>query len=104
MYLVVHHRVTDHKGFLATDSKDIGGNAPAGVVVKYFLPARDTLAADCLWDAPLARRPARVPRPGDQWHQREHLLRGRRRLRDGPARGGVRPVNPPADGRGRSRR
>jgi len=52
MYLVVHHRITDRKGFLATDPKDIGGNAPDGVVVKLFLPARDASAADCLWDAP----------------------------------------------------
>ena len=52
MFLVVHHRVIDREGFLATDPKDIGGNAPSGVVVKYFLPARDASAADCLWDAP----------------------------------------------------
>jgi len=52
MYLVVHHRVVDREKFLATDPKDIGGNAPAGVDVFLFLPARDASAADCLWEAP----------------------------------------------------
>ena len=52
MLIVVHHRVTDREGFLATDPKDIGDNAPAGVIVKHFLPARDASAADCLWETP----------------------------------------------------
>ena len=51
MYLVVHHRVTDRAKFLATDPHDIGGNAPTGVHVRHFLPARDASAADCLWEA-----------------------------------------------------
>jgi hypothetical protein len=51
MYLVVHHRVVDRAKFLATDPKDIGGGAPAGVEVCHFLPARDASAADCLWQA-----------------------------------------------------
>jgi hypothetical protein len=51
MYLVVHHRVIDRERFLATDPKDIGGNAPAGAVVRHFLPAADASAADCLWEA-----------------------------------------------------
>jgi hypothetical protein len=51
MYLVVHHRVTDREKFLATDPRDIGGNAPPGVIVRHFLPARDASAADCLWEA-----------------------------------------------------
>jgi hypothetical protein len=51
MYLVVHHRVTDRDRFLATDPHDIAGNAPAGVHVFHFLPARDFSAADCLWEA-----------------------------------------------------
>lgn len=28
-----------------------GGNAPGGVQVRHFLPARDASAADCLWEA-----------------------------------------------------
>jgi hypothetical protein len=51
MLFVVHHRVVDREKFLATDPKDIGGNAPAGVTVFHFLPATDASAADCLWDA-----------------------------------------------------
>jgi hypothetical protein len=51
VYFVVHHRVVDRDRFLATDPKDVGGNAPAGVDVLQFLPARDASAADCLWDA-----------------------------------------------------
>ena len=51
MYLVVHHRVIDREKFLATDPKDLGGNAPSGVVVRHFLPATDASAADCLWEA-----------------------------------------------------
>ena len=50
MYVVVHHRVIDRERFLATDPKDIGGNAPAGVQLRHFLPARDASAADCLWE------------------------------------------------------
>ena len=49
MYVVVHHRVTDRERFLATDPREIGGNAPDGVEVLHFLPARDASAADCLW-------------------------------------------------------
>jgi hypothetical protein len=52
MYLVVHHHVFDREAFLATDPRDIGGNAPPGVTVFHFLPARDASAADCLWEAP----------------------------------------------------
>ena len=52
MYIVVHHRVVDRQRFLATDPNDIGGNAPTGVDVFHFLPARDASAADCLWEAP----------------------------------------------------
>jgi hypothetical protein len=51
MYFVVHHHVIDRKRFLATDPKDIADNAPAGVEVSHFLPARDASAADCLWEA-----------------------------------------------------
>jgi hypothetical protein len=51
MYLVVHHSVIDREKFQATDPRDIAGNAPAGCRVRYFLPATDTSAADCLWDA-----------------------------------------------------
>ena len=51
MYLVVHHSVIDREKFLATDPHDIGGNAPPGVRVHQFLPARDASAADCLWEA-----------------------------------------------------
>ena len=51
MYLVVHHRVINREKFLATDPQDIGGNAPPGVEVRHFLPARDASAADCLWEA-----------------------------------------------------
>ena len=51
MYVVVHHRVIDRDKFLATDPRDIGGNAPDGVEVLQFLPARDASAADCLWQA-----------------------------------------------------
>ena len=51
MYLVVHHRVVDREQFLRTDPRDIGGNAPAGVDVIHFLPARDASGADCLWKA-----------------------------------------------------
>jgi hypothetical protein len=50
MYVVVHHRVTDREKFLATSPEQIGGNAPAGVQVRHFLPARDASAADCLWE------------------------------------------------------
>ena len=49
MYFVVHHRVIDPEKFLATDPRDIAGNAPPGVQVHHFLPARDASAADCLW-------------------------------------------------------
>ena len=49
MYFVVHHRVIDPEKFLATDPQDIAGNAPPGVQVHHFLPARDASAADCLW-------------------------------------------------------
>jgi hypothetical protein len=49
MYVVVHHRVTDRETFKSTDPRDIAGNAPDGVEVCYFLPARDASAADCLW-------------------------------------------------------
>ena len=52
MHYVVHHRVVDSEKFLATDPKDIGGNAPSGVEVFHFLPAQDASAADCLWEAP----------------------------------------------------
>ena len=51
MYLVVHHRVVDREKFLATDPRDIAGNAPRGAAVRWFLPARDASAADCLWEA-----------------------------------------------------
>jgi hypothetical protein len=51
MYFVVHHQVVDREKFLATDPRDIGGNAPQGVQVFYFLPAADASAADCLWEA-----------------------------------------------------
>lgn len=51
MYFVVHHQVVDREKFLDTDPKDIGGNAPPGVQVFHFLPARDASAADCLWEA-----------------------------------------------------
>ena len=51
MYFVVHHRVVDRETFLSTHPKDIGGNAPAGVKVFHFLPAKDASAADCLWQA-----------------------------------------------------
>ena len=51
MLFVVHHRVVDREKFLATDPKDIGGNAPRGVTVFHFLPANDASAADCLWEA-----------------------------------------------------
>jgi len=50
MYVVVHHRVTNRDRFLATSPEDIGGNAPAGVQVRHFLPAKDASAADCLWE------------------------------------------------------
>jgi hypothetical protein len=50
MYVVVHHRVTDREKFLATSPREIGGNAPTGVQVPHFLPARDASAADCLWE------------------------------------------------------
>jgi hypothetical protein len=52
MYVVVHHSITDREGYLATDPADIAGNAPAGVALCHFLPARDASAADCLWQAP----------------------------------------------------
>jgi hypothetical protein len=51
MYFVVHHHVVDREKFLATDPKDVAGNAPAGVDVFHFLPASDASAADCLWEA-----------------------------------------------------
>ena len=51
MYYVVHHSVFDKERFLATDPKDIAGNAPEGVTVFTFLPATDSSAADCLWEA-----------------------------------------------------
>ena len=51
MYFVVHHRVADRAKFLATDPQDIAGNAPPGIQVRHFLPARDASAADCLWEA-----------------------------------------------------
>jgi hypothetical protein len=51
VYFVVHHHVVDRETFLATDPKDIGANAPAGVEVFHFLPANDASAADCLWQA-----------------------------------------------------
>ena len=51
MYYVVHHRVFDRERFLATDPRDIGGNAPDGVTAFHFLPATDSSAADCLWEA-----------------------------------------------------
>jgi hypothetical protein len=51
MFIVVHHKVLDRQKFLATDPKDIGGNAPRGVEVRHFLPARDASFADCLWKA-----------------------------------------------------
>jgi hypothetical protein len=51
MYIVVHHKVLDREKFLATDPKEIGGSAPAGVEVRHFLPARDASSADCLWEA-----------------------------------------------------
>jgi hypothetical protein len=51
MYFVVHHRVVDREKFLASDPRDIGGNAPEGVQVFHFLPAADASAADCLWEA-----------------------------------------------------
>lgn len=50
MFVVVHHSVVDREKFLATDPQDIGGNAPSGVQVSHFLPARDASAADCLWE------------------------------------------------------
>lgn len=50
MFVVVHHCVVDREKFLATDPRHIGGNAPAGVQVRHFLPARDASAADCLWE------------------------------------------------------
>ena len=49
MYVVVHHRIIDQEKFLATDPQQIAGNAPPGVHVRHFLPARDASAADCLW-------------------------------------------------------
>jgi hypothetical protein len=51
MYFVVHHRVIDREKFLETDPQNIAGNAPTGVQVYHFLPARDASAADCLWTA-----------------------------------------------------
>lgn len=51
MYVVVHHRIIDREKFLATDPQDLAGNAPPGVDVRHFLPARDASAADCLWKA-----------------------------------------------------
>lgn len=51
MHVVVHHRITDRDKFLATDPQDIAGNSPPGARVLFFLPARDTSAADCLWEA-----------------------------------------------------
>lgn len=50
MYAIVHHRVMDREKFLATDPQDIAGNAPPGVQVRQFIPARDASAADCLWE------------------------------------------------------
>ena len=50
MDVVVHHRVIDREGFLATDPQDIAGNAPPGVQVRHFRPARDASAVDCLWE------------------------------------------------------
>ncbi len=50
MYVVVHHRVTDREKFQATDPQEISSNAPSGVRVCHFLPARDASAADCLWE------------------------------------------------------
>lgn len=50
MFVVVHHQVIDREKFLATDPKDIAGNAPRAVQVHQFLPARDASAADCLWE------------------------------------------------------
>ncbi len=50
MHVVVHHRIVDREKFLATDPQDIAANAPAGVRVHQFLPARDASAADCLWE------------------------------------------------------
>lgn len=52
MHFVVRHRITDSERFLATDPQDIAGNAPAGLEVHHFLPARDASVADCLWEAP----------------------------------------------------
>jgi hypothetical protein len=51
MHVIVHHRITDRDKFLATDPGDIAGNAPPDAQVRYFLPARDASAADCLWEA-----------------------------------------------------
>jgi hypothetical protein len=50
MYVVVHHRIIDREKFLATDPQVLAGNAPPGVHVRHFLPARDASAADCLWN------------------------------------------------------
>jgi hypothetical protein len=50
MDVVVHHRVIDREKFLATDPQDIAGNAPPGVQVRHFIPARDASAVDCLWE------------------------------------------------------
>ena len=51
MYFVVHHEVIDREKFRVTDPQDVAGNAPPGVHVHHFLPARDASAADCLWKA-----------------------------------------------------
>ena len=51
MHVVVHHRVIDREKFLATDPHDIAVNAPPGVEVRQFLPAREASAADCIWES-----------------------------------------------------
>jgi hypothetical protein len=51
MYLVVHHKVSDRDKFFASDPRDLAGNAPPGVDLFHFLPAKDASAADCLWQA-----------------------------------------------------
>jgi hypothetical protein len=52
MFAVVHHRVVDREKFLATPPEYVAGNAPPGVRVYHFLPARDASEADCLWEVP----------------------------------------------------
>jgi hypothetical protein len=51
MYLVVHHKVSDRDTFFASDPRDLAANAPPGVDLFHFLPAKDASAADCLWEA-----------------------------------------------------